>query len=329
MARWRRRKPSDDDPFADEAHPDEPGGDDAGFGGVGSIVPSRSVAGRALVVVIAIMTFLSCLTVGVVSLVTSAAGDWQSEIARELTIQIRPIDGQEMLPRLEAAVRIAEDQPGVRTARALSKADNDALLEPWLGAGLNLDELPVPRLVVVTIGDPARLNVDRLRTALKAEVAGASLDDHTMWSGQLAAVAGSVIVVGLAVVALMLVALGLSIVFATRAAIASNVQVIEVLHFVGAENSFVAREFQKHFLMKGLVGGLIGGGITLVVFVVLEIAAGSATGTAGVVQAQALLGSLAIGTEGYIATVAIVFAVAILTALASRLAVYRHLTRLD
>jgi cell division transport system permease protein len=43
-----------------------------------SIVPADSIAGRALLAVIAIMTFLAALTLGGVVLVRSAAGDWQS-----------------------------------------------------------------------------------------------------------------------------------------------------------------------------------------------------------------------------------------------------------
>ncbi|MGX1308316.1 cell division transport system permease protein [Amorphus suaedae] len=333
MVRFFRRKSrdEDDDAFAD-ADERDPNGGPIGFDSTSAtspIVPARSVAGRALLFVIAIMTFLSCLTVGAVTLVNAAAGDWQSDISREITIQIRPVDGQDMLAKLDDAVRIAEAQPGVASASALSVADTNALLEPWLGSDLDLGELPVPRLVVVTLGDPALLDIAAFRAALSASVPTATVDDHSTWSGQLASVARTVVIGGFSIVALMLIALALSIVFATRAAIASNVQVIEVLHFVGAENAFVAREFQKHFLLKGLIGGLLGGGSAVAVFVAIEIAAGSARGTAAVAQAQALLGPLTIGLPGYIAALAIVFAVAILTALTSRIAVHRHLTHLD
>ncbi|MGX1098301.1 cell division protein FtsX [Amorphus sp. MBR-141] len=327
----RRTRDEDDDAFAD-ADGRDPNGGTIGFDSTSAtspIVPARSVAGRALLFVIAIMTFLSCLTVGAVTLVNAAAGDWQSDISREITIQIRPVDGQDMLAKLDAAVRIAEAQPGVDSASALSVADTNALLEPWLGSDLDLGELPVPRLVVVTLGDPALLDIAAFRAALTAEVSTATVDDHSTWSGQLASVARTVVIGGFSIVALMLIALALSIVFATRAAIASNVQVIEVLHFVGAENGFVAREFQKHFLLKGLIGGLLGGGSAVAVFVAIELVAGGARGTASVAQAQALLGPLTIGLPGYIAALAIVFAVAILTALTSRIAVHRHLTNLD
>src|SRR5262245_15171552 len=60
-----------------------------------SIVPADSIAGRALLAVIAIMTFLAALTIGAVVLVRSAAGEWQSDVSREVTIQVRPAEGRD------------------------------------------------------------------------------------------------------------------------------------------------------------------------------------------------------------------------------------------
>src|SRR5687767_14634061 len=54
------------------------------------IVPHGTIASRALVAVVAIMTFFASLTTGAVMLVLAAASDWQSEVAREVTIQVRP-----------------------------------------------------------------------------------------------------------------------------------------------------------------------------------------------------------------------------------------------
>ena len=72
------------------------------------IVPKRSIAGRALVAVVAIMTFLASLTTGAVMLVRSAAVDWQSEVAREVTIQVRPDAGPR--PRCRGGAR-GRDRP--------------------------------------------------------------------------------------------------------------------------------------------------------------------------------------------------------------------------
>src|SRR3974390_169068 len=57
------------------------------------IVPRGTVAGRALIAVIAIMTFLASMTIGAVVLLRAAAGDWQADLAREVTIQVRPAGG--------------------------------------------------------------------------------------------------------------------------------------------------------------------------------------------------------------------------------------------
>ena len=63
---------------------------------------------------------------------------------------------------------------------------------------------------------------------------------------------------GSSILALVFAATALCVVFATRGAMAGNRIVIEVLHFVGAEDSYIAREFQRHFLLLGLSGGLVG-----------------------------------------------------------------------
>ncbi len=60
------------------------------------LVPRNSISGRALVAVVAIMTFLASLTTGAVMLVNQAASEWQSDVAREVTIQVVPAPGRDV-----------------------------------------------------------------------------------------------------------------------------------------------------------------------------------------------------------------------------------------
>src|SRR3954449_5657501 len=60
------------------------------------IVPRASIAGRALIAVVAIMTFLASITTGAVLLVAASAAEWQSDVASEITIQVRPLTGRDM-----------------------------------------------------------------------------------------------------------------------------------------------------------------------------------------------------------------------------------------
>ncbi len=230
------------------------------------VVPQQSIAGRALILVIAIMTFLAGLTIGAVTLVDAASRAWQSDIGREVTIEVRPLQGGKTDEEIAKAVALAQEFPGVGGARALSDEETRRLLEPWLGTGVDLSALPVPRLVVVTIDDASAFDVSALVASVKRDVRGGSVDDHAAWIDRLRAMANSMVLAGLAVLALVLVALVLSVVFATRAAMAGNRQIIEVLHFCGAEDHFIAHEFQRHFLLLGVKGGAVGGGLAMAVF---------------------------------------------------------------
>jgi cell division transport system permease protein len=293
------------------------------------IVPPQNVAGSALILVIAIMTFLSCLTLGAVTLVRDTAATWQTQIAREATIQIKPAEDFDMEAGLVAAQRIVSGFAGVRSASIVGAEATIRLLEPWLGSGLDIDELPVPRLVIVTIDPASPPDFAAMRTALSAEVPQAALDDHRTWVDRLVAMARTTVTIGISVLALMLAATVLSVVFATRGAMAGNGHIIEVLHFVGAEARFIAGEFRRHFLLTGMKGAAAGGLAAIVVFVAFSWWSSRNMATPEADQATALFGNFAIGTAGYAGVALVVLAVGALTAATSHLTVVSYLGDID
>jgi cell division transport system permease protein len=292
------------------------------------IVPKRSIAGRALVAVVAIMTFLASLTTGAVMLVRSSAVEWQSDVAREVTIQVRPGLGRDLEAAVARAVEIARAVPGVGEVRAYSKEESAGLLEPWLGAGLALDDLPVPRMIVVKLPVDG-VDLAPLKKALAERVPGASLDDHRAWIDRMRTMAQTTIAGGIGILILMLAATVLSVTFATRGAMATNRPIVEVLHFIGAKSGFIAGQFQRHFLMLGLEGGLIGGGLAILLFGIAGIVARMSAGTASGDQVATLFGSFALGWGGYLAIVAQIVLVAVVTAVASRRTVNRTLETVE
>ncbi|PSM15870.1 MULTISPECIES: cell division protein FtsX [Nitratireductor] len=293
------------------------------------IVPAQTVAGHALIAVIAIMTFLACLTVGAVTLVRDTASVWQSQIAREATIQIRPRDDLDMEAALDAARTIAETFAGVRAATVVDSAATARLLEPWLGTGLDLDELPVPRLVIVTIDEAAPPDFVAMREAIRKQVPNASLDDHRNWVDRLVSMARTTVTIGFTVLILMLSATVLTVIFATRGAMAGNGHVIEVLHYVGAEARFIASQFRRHFLLTGIKGAAAGGLAAIVVFILFGWWSGRNMATPEADQATALFGNFAIGMTGYLGVGVVVILVAALTAATSHATVVAHLNGVD
>ncbi len=293
------------------------------------IVPPGNVAGRALLTVIAIMTFLASLTLGAVTLVADTAADWQSEIAREVTVQVRPDEGLDMAAALETVRTTVLGVPGVVSASALDDAATGRLLEPWLGEGLDLDELPVPRLVIVGIDERSPPDFARLRDLVRTAVPQASLDDHRAWVSRLVSMAHATVLIGIAILALVMIATVLTVVFATRGAMTGNRHIIEVLHFVGARSGFIAGEFQRHFLKLGLIGALAGGACAFLVFLAVGQWTRANQATPEADQISALFGSFAIGWWGYGGTAALVVLIGVLTALTSRITVTSQLAAID
>jgi cell division transport system permease protein len=294
------------------------------------LIPRDSVAGRALVVVIAIMTFLACLTAGAALLVAHASQAWRSDVLREATIQVKPGAGDDIERLVAKAVAVASRSPEVESARAYSKAESENLLEPWLGAGLDLSQLPVPRIIVLRLrGQRPDDDLASFRSALASAVPQAVLDDHRIWATRLGAMADAVVVLAAALFMLMIVAMSTAIGFATRGAVAANREIVEVLHLVGASNGFIAKEFQGHFRRLGLRGAMIGG-----LAAIASFAAGSALSfwrahSPGGDEIAAMFGSFALGPSGYLALVAVCVAVTLLTGLLSREIVIRHLQNLQ
>lgn len=294
-----------------------------------ALVPRNSISGRALVAVVAIMTFLASITTGAVILIGTSASDWQSAVAREVTIQVIPAQGRDTDALVEKAAALARNLPGIGEVRPYSKAQSSKLLEPWLGSGLTLEELPVPRLIVVKIAPGAAPDISALRHALTEQVPGAVLDDHRGWIERMRAMAGTAVAGGIAILILVVAATMLSVTFATRGAMATNKPVIEVLHFVGAKNGFIAGHFQRHFLMLGLQGGVLGGGVALLLFAIAGVLSRGFAGTAAGEQTSALFGTFSIGFGGYAAVLAQVVLIAVVTALTSRHTVNRTLEAID
>ena len=107
---------------------------------------------------------------------------------------------------------------------------------------------------------------------------------------------------------------------------AGNREVVEVLHFVGAHDGFIANEFQRHFLWLGLKGGLIGGVGAAIVFSLAHIVSLQRhRDDAERRPDQALFGSFSIGWQGYAAIAAAVVLIAAITGATSRMTVYHVL----
>jgi cell division transport system permease protein len=293
------------------------------------IVPRASISGRALVAVVAIMTFLASITTGTVFLVSASAAEWQSEVASEITVQVRPQTGRDLDRDVAAAAEAMRTQPGIVQVKPFSKDDSAKLLEPWLGSGLSIEQLPVPRVVVARVQPGTTLDLASLRRAVTQVAPSASVDDHRAWIERMRSMTGATVFAGIGILVLVIAATIISVSFATRGAMAANRPIVEVLHFVGAGDRYIANHFLRHFLRLGLEGGVIGGGAAMLGFGFSESIAGWFSGTPVGDQFAALLGTFSLPPSGYLALAVQAVAIAAITAWASRRTLFATLDDID
>jgi cell division transport system permease protein len=293
------------------------------------IVPRGSIAGRALVAVVAIMTFLASMTTGAVLLISASAAEWQSEVSSEITVQVRPLPGRDIERDTLAVAEAIRAQPGIVDVRPFTRDESAKLLEPWLGTGLTLDDLPVPRVVVARVQPGTTLDLAALRGRVTKAAQSASVDDHRAWIERMRSMTGATVLAGIGILALVIIATIISVSFATRGAMAANRPIVEVLHFVGAGDRYIANRFLRHFLRLGLQGGVIGGGIAMLTFGFSESIAGWFSGTPIGDQFGALLGTFALRPSGYLALAAQAALIAAITAWASRRTLFATLDDID
>jgi cell division transport system permease protein len=285
-----------------------------------SVMPAAGATGLPLVLVIAAMCFLASLALGAALSVGGATADWTRDLSGALTVEVKPARDKNIDTQVEAAMKVLTGAEGVLSVHALTVADTQALLEPWLGKGNVTEDLPLPRLIDVRIDARAPPDIAALAKRLSDAVPGAELDTHRQWQAELVRAAHAAEWLAYAVLAVVAATTIAIVTFATRAGLSANREVVEVLHLIGARDRFVAAEIQRHFLHLGLRGGAIG--------LALSVAAFLALGWQGNAASMFLVPMSGLRLQYYPALVAVPLVAALVAVVTARLTVIRTLHRM-
>ena len=223
-----------------------------------SLLPKDRAERAPLIAVMAVMCYLAGLSLAANLVLARAAGSWSADLTGAVTVQLKPRAEVKPQDQLATALALLRATPGVAQARPLPAVEVQRLLEPWLGKGVSLSDLPVPQLIDVKLERHGPPDLKALADDLASQVQGAVLDDHRTWNQRLMRFAGRLTGMGIAVLVLVTVAAVAIVVFATRAGLHSNQETVEVLHLVGARVGFIAAEFERDFLWLALRAGFIG-----------------------------------------------------------------------
>ncbi len=269
----------------------------AGFDDLGL---KQALGDRMLPLLVAAMAFLAALAIAG-SIGAAAIGrHWQSGAAATLTVEI-PNPGDPSIDtaasplsdsrqnRRDRVVALLGATPGIASARALTEAELDDLLRPWLGAAADQLALPLPAVVEVHLADPpADLGV--IAKQLQAVAPGTVVERHDVWVRRLAALATSLQACAWAILAIVAGVATAVIAVATRAGLAARRDSIEIVHGLGATDGYIARRFAQRATVLAAVGGTIGALAALPVLLALAgLAAPFGTGVGSTALTNAMM----------------------------------------
>ena len=272
------------------------------------------------------MVYLAILAVAGIMVLHHSIERWDRGISGTLTVQIMPsltsASGTEADIELaiEDALDVLNRTPGVLNAKALSKDDTLELLRPWLGELAGQSDLPLPRLIDVVIDPDAQVDTQALARRLAVAVPGTSLDDHRVWLERLVRLLKTFEYIALGIVFVIgLVTVG-TVIFTTRTGLALHSEAIQVLHLIGAQDTYIARQFAGRALWLGLKGGMVG----LIFCVPTMLAIGYFTER---MQIE-IMPEISLGVSQMIAIVVLPLLVAVIAMVTARMTVLRTLARM-
>lgn len=147
-----------------------------------------------------------------------------------------------------------EDTPGVIAVKQESEEELRELLEPWLGSPQAANALPLPIVIEVNVNEEAQINIDKLRKDIDAIAKGTEIDTHEQWIASFMQFSSAVRSTMSLLATLVIFGLGLMIAFMCRASLKLHSRTVNLLHSIGAQDSYITRQFQLEACMVTLLG---------------------------------------------------------------------------
>ncbi|MFS0710820.1 cell division protein FtsX [Brevundimonas phoenicis] len=237
------------------------------------LLPRETGGERWLVVVIAVLCFLASIAAVGAMAADRAAHGWAGRLRAEVTVQVRPRVDETGPAAAARAAEVLAGVKGVSEAEALDRKAAETLLRPWVGEAV-LPDLPLPYLVTARLDAEAPAGAPTLSRALAEAGLDATVDDHSLWRGEVERSAGFITALAGAAFLLIAAATGAAIAYATRAGMAAQAAVIETLELNGASDGAIAALFQQRFGLLAASAGAAGAGLAALMLAVLRLIGG-------------------------------------------------------
>jgi cell division transport system permease protein len=224
---------------------------------------------------IGLMSVLGMLALCASFALSAMTKRWSDGLENKISVEIPASDsgGEVILPGIvrsmtDEAAKMLMGHPDVQEAKIMEESEIRELLSPWLGDDMVMDSIPIPGLISVTFEKGAVPDLKDLEIQIRDVAPRARIDTHESWLSDVMRFTGALqfaaILLTLIIGATTLVAVAGGV----RSKLSENKDELELLHLMGASDSYIARQLQRHTLILSLQGGAAGvaaGGILLLV----------------------------------------------------------------
>lgn len=242
---------------------------DPNIPGLQPLLPRRAENARSLLFVLCTMAFLAGLALLFSRGTTRLSSDWQDQLTHSATVQIIHSTAQTKDAQLQSAMDILGRLLPAKDITPLTDAEAQARLKPWLGDVALPDDMAIPSLI--TLSSDQSLPLETIEIALADGGLITHIDDHQRFAGGIRHTARRLVFLGMALLVILLGAsLSMSI-YATRASLSSQRDILRVLVQVGASNQFVAKLFITQAGRRTVRAALIGLGIAFLFWTILSL----------------------------------------------------------
>ena len=212
-----------------------------------------------------IYMYLFIIVLAIVMSINTMVKSWEKDILGSITIQVSPIenenkkiDANKTQEQLNKVLQFIENADGVKSVHVIDDKTVERLMSPWLGNKVDINTLPIPQLLDVQLKDNAEINYDEMTRGLHKVTPNASIDNHRLWLNRLLKFAGSLKTLALSVLFMVIGICAFSIYYSTRTSLGINLNSIEILHIIGAQDKYIAKQYAKSYAKIGFFSGVIG-----------------------------------------------------------------------
>ena len=232
-----------------------------------------------------LMVFIATLICAFALITYSSVQAWYDNISGSLTVQIPSYDKEgksrkDVLQNdIETALTILRSTDGITGANVLDDSQMDLLMAPWMGDQVATSELPLPKIIDVSVDTHHLPDLAQIKADLAEQVPLAVLDSHRVALADLVDLAYNVIKLVGGVLLLLLVSMAFSIMFVTQSGLKVHQQVIALIHLMGAGDFYITRQFANRSFVISLTGSLIGFALALPVMMGFAYCLNNLTGS--------------------------------------------------